>query len=258
MIIWTRSSDDWCLDAPLLSDCDDEIIRLPCIKICSLPESDVNRQIGPDPSDKEPYISVFTSSHAAAFCHHLKKVRQIVEHSEAVWAVGQATLFQLKTWGVCAQMFPEVAQARDLGDELLQKYHGRNVRFFLPGGRLRAYNLESFLRLSGFRAHSVNLYETRSGCWFPSGRELEESDRKKIQEHFDSSIVCFASPSAVRGFATCWNINRNSFRRLKVVAIGTSTEEACREYFRNVTKAPVPTLEALKNAARLQLDRNQK
>ncbi|MCB9228891.1 MAG: uroporphyrinogen-III synthase [Deltaproteobacteria bacterium] len=252
-MVWTRSADDWHQDQILLADCREHVLRLPCVKVCPLAESDVNRQIPPDYYQTDqtiPIVSVFTSSHGAGFFHSLKRVRTIVQNSAACYAVGPATSLRLGDFQVEASVPDGVQKAKDLAGWLADQYRGQDVRFFLPGGRLRAFDLGGSLRRAGFDTLVVNLYETRNGCWRESGGDLDEGERSRCPDIFRSGVICFASPSAVRGFVRYWDFVGRELRSWRVVAIGTSTGDVCQEYFSAVTRTPRPSMEDLKNTAK--------
>ena len=249
MIIWTRSADDWDVDQRLFSANPEQVLRLPCIKVSPLSESDVNKQISPRFSEGSNIVTVFTSAHGAEMFHGLKKVRSIVKRSGACYAVGPFTRNRLQSFTVDATVPAGVSKGKDLADWLINEFSGQDVQFLLPGGRLRAFNLERALRNNGFDAFNLNLYETKSGCWGADEQELSQETKLKHREIFKSGVLCFASPSAVRGFARFWDFTGAELGRWKAVAIGSSTEQACREFFRRVKKADQPSLESLKITA---------
>src|SRR5690606_31019656 len=97
-----------------------------------------------------------------------------------------------------------------------------------------AYPIAEDLRRAGFAVERLVLYQTESGVYDSEGRPLSQAARRSLGQQM-GGVICFASPSAVRGF--CQGIGDlfpDVYARLRAVAIGTTTEAEANRHFSQV------------------------
>lgn len=142
----------------------------------------------------------------------------------AVYAVGPSTRAALEREGVEAAAIPDQSSAEALADMLRSRAIG-GKRFLFPRGDLAGPEVLCGLEDSGAAVDSPVVYRTVS----PDPRDIRtllEMTRGRAY-----GVAVFASPSAVRNFATA--VSAATLRRLaprvKTVAAGQTTSGAMRQ-----------------------------
>ena len=139
-----------------------------------------------------------------------------------VAAVGKATQEALKEYGVDVAFIPSKATAETLVRELppLEAAidEGRPTTLLYPASAKAQDTLQNGLEERGFTTTRLNTYDTVTAMWTPEEESLAKS----------TTIVCFASPSAVKA----WLENTaqlNCTRRALAACIGETSANACRK-----------------------------
>ena len=232
-LVWTRSIEDWASDEALLAKIvapDIAIDHVPCIKLQPV-EPEIPQTVGFT-------HAVFTSPHAVAFAFQNKKIWNIINQVQAVYTHGAATADALTRYGITATLVPEVRTAETLG-AWLDAHLSRAACILLPGPRESAFDLAGFLGAKGFETHSLVCYETATYAHAPDGMPLAAEHITELKTR-TQQVVCFASPSAVRGF-----VRALPEAQLACVAIGPTTAEVARLFFPAVQIAEQNTLPSL-------------
>ena len=232
-LVWTRSIEDWASDQALLAKIvppDIVTKHVPCIRLQAV-ESEI-------PQTGAFTHAVFTSPHAVAFAFQNKKIWSIILKAQAVYTHGAATADALTRYGIKPTLVPEIRTAETLG-VWLDAHLSRQAHILLPGPRESAFDLGAYLGAQGLETHSIVCYETAAYAHAPDGMPLAAEQITKLKSR-TQQVVCFASPSAVRGF-----VKALPDARVACVAIGPTTGEMARLYFPDVQIAEQNTLPSL-------------
>jgi uroporphyrinogen-III synthase len=224
-LIWTRSIDDWAQDEPLLKTrlpADISLIHIPCIQLEGASIS--------LPAEESPTHFVFTSANAVDFSLRDEALKRAVQTSQGVYTHGESTYKALISQGIKATLVPGIRTAEALGG-WLAAHAPKHGSFLLPGAEEPAFDLAAFLRTKGFKASALMCYRTRAMAHSPDGGPVTSSLREAVLNHH-RKIVCFFSPSAVRGFIKVFARDVST-----AVAIGPTTAESARPFFERVEVA---------------------
>lgn len=139
------------------------------------------------------------------------------QHVHKVAAVGKATEQSLKENGIPVAFCPSKATAETLVQELPtpESSSSSNGRVLYPASQRARKTLEQGLQARGFHVTRLNTYDTVTAEWNDEQRKVSETCR----------IVCFASPSAIKG----WLHNTQQRTNLVAACIGETSAQACRE-----------------------------
>lgn len=231
-LIWTRSQDDAPQDRALLQAAPLPVIHLPCLKsewleVATLPE-------------KPCTALAVTSPRAVDGLARDTRLRALATQLP-VHTFGSETAQRLTKLGARVQRH-DLKNGREFGG-LLAHLLPPKACLWVPGAREPAFDLVGHLRGTGIEAHAIPLYATTPTT--PEPRSTAEQLRR-----FDELVVCFASPSAMIGFAPLLTqLPAGILERLKACAIGETTAKQARAHFPMVVEAPKPELAALIAAA---------
>lgn len=193
-IIWTRGTDDWQSDADLLARLVPQEIRvehIPCIKLAAL-------ETPPALTQETWDHVVFTSAHGVSFALANPDLKEAIKKSKHVYTFGGATAQALAKHGISTIRPEGLRTGEDLG-AWLSVHLPKDARVLVPGPKRPAFDLAQFLNLHDFQAQAAICYETEEKAHLPSGADLSS---RKLDELgcLAQAVICFASPSAVRGF----------------------------------------------------------
>lgn len=242
-IIWTRAADEWEHDRDIFGPDLDRVIRVPCLRLKML--SAPWPSLVSDQADPLDYVVCFTS----------QKAVEAVPHNVAAW-------------------MSQVKQVLTFGEQTQQAIlsHGWNgLRLPAPGGlefsRLLlvhldprdkvlicsaqdpAYPIADDVKRAGFAVEQLALYATETGVFTERGADLGKKGIDGLASRLHG-VVCFASPSAVRGFAEGFADHPDLFQGLRAVAIGETTASEVTKYFAQVKTVARPQRSLLYQAAR--------
>ena len=145
-----------------------------------------------------------------------------------------------------------VKKGEDLATYLCGAHSGEALTFFLPGAKKRAYALDEHLQSCGFKTLSCDTYEVQSGIFNTSGEPIDKKGLEGSLASLNKPVVCFASPSAVLGFAkglsSCGLAS--IIQSCVAVAIGPTTFRACQSYFSEVHESSEASLASLADLAK--------
>ena len=130
-----------------------------------------------------------------------------------VTAVGKATEAALTKFGIQVEFCPSKATAKTLVAELPAK--GETTTLLYPASAKAATTLQDGLSERGFQVTRLNTYDTVTADW-----TRDEQDTSSRVE-----IVCFGSPSAVKG----WLKNTGNNKNVIAACIGETSATECRK-----------------------------
>ena len=138
----------------------------------------------------------------------------------AVVAVGKATEKALEEAQIAVRFCPSKATAQVLVQELpaIQDNGGCSTtpqKILYPASAQAKSTLQTGLEERGFCVTRLDTYDTVTAVW----GELDQ------QMAADTSVACFASPSAVKG----WLSNTNNNTSVRAACIGETSAKECRE-----------------------------
>lgn len=232
LIIWTRSLEDWEQDQVILSGLEDRVIRLPCLSVKKLIPSSYD-------FERLAFVKkkavVFTSKRCVDFALEYEQLRLFLEGAR-IFCLGRKTAECIRSYGFECEFFPEARTVEDL-HAILQVRLNRDCLVLLPGPKKRAFDLHSSLQKQGYISCPLDIYETVVQLTWSDGRIPNSYEQAALISSLNG-IVCFASPSACDGFANFLHPERNRLKEmLTVMALGPTTANKCKNYFRNVKTA---------------------
>ena len=199
---------------PSLSD-QLELLELPCIAHADGPDLD---KLGEVLSSQEWDYVAITSPEAAKV---LSSAWDVVdkENPIPVAAVGKATEQTLESFGIPVAFTPSKATAKTLAAELELKENGNGqpTKLLYPASARAQQTLQNGLSSRGFDVTRLNTYDTVTATWTDEQKQLGQ---ESVQ------VVCFASPSSIKG----WLQNTNGRTDVIAACIGETSAEACRNH----------------------------
>lgn len=184
-----------------------EILELPCIEHASGPDYDsLEETLASGPWD---YVAVTSPEAAKVVASAWDVVR---DNPIPVAAVGKATEKALEKYGIPVTFVPSKATAETLAKELELKGEGTTLLY--PASARAKETLQNGLKARGFAVTRLNTYDTVTATWTEEQRE----QAKRV------NIVCFASPSSIKG----WLLNTNNNKDVVAACIGETSATACR------------------------------
>jgi uroporphyrinogen-III synthase len=241
-LVWTRAAEDWERDAPVLAAAlprEVEIVRVPCIavqaKAATLPAG--------GPWD---FVAV-TSRNAVRFAAVVPGFLEAARAARRIYTHGTETAKDLAALGLVPSVAP-VRTAAGLCAWLLAEVPPP-ATFLIPAAEEPAFDLAQGLAALGHRAEALICYGTTATPRNVDGAPLTARECQALAARL-AGVVCFASPSAVRGFAPLVAANgRRLASTLVVAAIGPATAKAASGGFRRVESAAKSTVAALAELA---------
>ena len=239
LLIWTRSSDDWERDKPILDVHDVDVLHLPCIAMTGLAVKFPKRK---------PQVFILTSGNAVRYAARHPALFNLMRSSEAVFAIGPGTKEALKEFKISAEIPPGVGNAEQLTDWLAHNIRpGTDVAW--PCSREPSYDIAGQLSRYDIHVDQLSVYATDKSLHLPHGKAPDAEDIERYVQSLEG-VVCFASPSAIDGFARSLNPSDNRLRQeLTACCIGTTTAAFCEGHFDNIVISPTPSVESLVETA---------
>lgn len=231
-LIWTRAAEDGEADKTLLENAPCPWVHIPCLATRAQPWS------WPEGGSDITLIASRTTADTALGDLAL---RQQLAKQKKIYTFGEKTANALR------QLLRLPVEHVDVKDGLglaqwVENHIPKSDRVVFCGAQEPAYDIAGHLTEKGFNAVHVPVYCTT----VPSAWPEAQADRTLRGHH---NYVCFASPSAVRGFATLFVSVGEMLPAIQAVAIGDTTARACAKYFRKVAVADKPSLENLVHKA---------
>ena len=225
-IIWTRPSEDWGLDQKIIKS-ESGLLRFPVTQ---------QIQIVPKVPVKICDFIVLTSRKAAeAFLQHNLLPREQLGRKDFL-TFGIETYKYLVSQNLKVRLIP-VHNGKDFAEILVMEIKKGSV-IWIPRPAEPAFAIGDLLRNYSFETYDIEMYRTESV------RNFEVQLLKQLVA--EPSIVCFASPSAVKAFVDVVQTSDAArFYRYTAVAIGTTTLASGQSYFSQSFQALHPTLQSL-------------
>ncbi|MEN9834130.1 MAG: hypothetical protein RL011_323 [Pseudomonadota bacterium] len=240
VLIWTRSIEDWTSDRtlPPFMNPAYNAVHVPCIAVQGL-----NFTASVEPAD---YV-VFTSANAVSFSMRVPELALVTKSAASVYTHGEATAAALESFGIKATKI-EVRTAEELSNWLVQHLPA-NAHISIPGADEPAWPMAPSLAKHGFNAKSYSVYQTSAVARDHTGRLWTSADIKSLTDYW-CGVIAFASPSAVRGFASVFKPGDNRLgKKLVAVAIGPTTRDTAAVHFQRVETAAVNSVASLAEKA---------
>ena len=233
-IIWTRSREDWPKDAPVLAKGGLPLLHLPCI--CTRPL--------PFEAPCASFVALlFTSIRAIQMSLDDPALSALVRAIPLVMTFGARCTAELRKRGLTPHRAKQAKSSLELTRYFVDKIAptlAARAQVLAMGPARPAFDAGREISSLGLGYTYLPLYETLPRL------ELSGKDREHYRRSLEG-IVCFASPSAVEGFAQSLMAGGEDQlgTRLVAVAIGETTARKCRAYFREVHLAATQDVAAL-------------
>lgn len=227
-LIWTRAAEDAEADKALFANAPCPWVHIPCLA--------TRAQEWHWPEGGSDVVVIASRTTVDTALGDLA-LRQTLAQQKKIYTFGEKTADALQ------QLLRLPVERVDVKDgfglaEWLEKHLDKKTRVVFCGAAEPAYNIAAHLAEKGFNATHVPVYSTTIPTAWPEA----QATRTLTGHH---NYVCFASPSAVRGFMTLFASVGEMLPTIQAVAIGETTARACAKYFRNVTVAETASLETL-------------
>lgn len=243
-IIWTRGLDDWDYDKGVLASLDLDVLHFPCIELTPVPVK--------FPKQK-PQIFVFTSANAVRYAGHHPALMNLVKSSEGVYAIGLSTQAALTAAKIHSEIPAEVQSAEHIAVWLSRNLSPHTI-VAIPSAKEPSFDFKDFLERYAIHVDILPVYQTHRMLRLPNGKSPDAATVERYIQTLDG-VVCFASPSAVEGFANTLMAHKNRlYDALTAVAIGGTTEKAAVRYFSHVVVSPEQSILGLAEKARSIVD----
>ena len=253
MVVWTRSSANWDTDWVFLQEIGD-FYHIPCIKRVATPLNLNEKSIAFISQHQTIDIVIFTSSFAVSTTLQNEVLHQSVKRCHQIYAVGPATRKKVMQ-SLCLPCYLPKAcrKSSDIFKTILKNCPPpKNI--LIPGAQTRADNLESNLIANGYKVDSPVVYRTLSIAQETNGKVLSKIQCDDLNAKLCPSVICFASPSAVKGFTTSFSKIPSYPAIQKPIAycIGETTARECQKntsFFSKVFTATKPSIKTLASEA---------
>ena len=230
-IIWTRALDDWASDRQLFAD--HGVQHVPCLSFARLPFT--------FPDNWREFTKVVTSPRMVRMLS--EDERDKLRGGPAVLTFGEKTAVSLRAAGIACEVIP-AGGGEAFTQSLLARDEG-NVAVLTNDDP--AFAIAKTLVAAGRRAETWTIYKTMSAIYEQTGEEMDAQNQKEMATTL-TGVVCFASPSAVRGFARLREFDSMLATRVSAIVIGGTTAAACEGVF-EYERCGSSTLESLWQAA---------
>jgi uroporphyrinogen-III synthase len=237
-IIWTRSTLDAGDDAELLKQYP-RVIRLPLLQFQSL-----EVQL---PEENPQYLLV-TSQKALARALQLPRIQQLRDRRLPVVTFGAQTAAAASEAGFRVLRL-HAATGNAMAEQIYRHYPPARAWYLTSSEP--ATRLDEILNRHGWNVRALALYKTVA---VPPADLLAKAQPLQAE----AGVVCFASPSAARGF--CQQVLPQldqGGQNLVAVVIGSTTQAACKGAFADCVVAPEASLRVLFETAIEQARRMQ-
>lgn len=243
-LVWTRSLEDWATDQALLVGLKNvDVVHLPCIETTALPAS-----LPTGVWD----CAVFTSAHAVDFALANPSLNAGIARVASLYTHGASTAERLAAAGLAPTLVKGIRTAEELAAWLKQTLKP-GTRVLVPTAAEPAFDLAGTLTAAGLPAAALACYQTSMEARSAEGSPLSRAMIEDLNARL-SGVICFASPSAVKGFVKVFAPQRGRLATaLKVAAIGPTTAAAARGEFKNCQTAFVNELASLVTLAQTML-----
>lgn len=238
VLIWTKARKDWVEEERLLAPQLQpgwQLMHIPCIEIEPVP------LIVPP---QTPDYVVVTSANAARRAAADQSMKQAMRAAKQVYTHGAKTAQVLRALGIDTTLVSSAQTAEDLCAWIGQNLQ-RPAQIWLPTAAQPAFDMAAGLAARGFSTTVLPCYKTVSAAKQANGDRFTEALVAQLCQSL-SGVVCFASPSAVAGFAAVFAPTKDTLgASLHACVIGPTTAAAAAPYFTHVTAAAAARIDAL-------------
>lgn len=154
-----------------------------------------------------------------------------------VAAIGSATGKELKKYGLCADVIPDVFNAKQLG-EAIAKEAKRDSEIVIVRAKEGSKELVPPLKAAGLKVLDIATYET---VYEVNEILCEKVKEAILQQEIDA--VTFTSASTVRGFVN--GLKDIDHTAVKAVCIGEQTAEEARKYGMQILVAKEASIDSM-------------
>ncbi len=223
-LVWTRSQDAWLSDYQLFISPNTNLMHLPCITITPLKV---------DWQDQSTDIVIFTSTTAVRLAQKSLSLWSTIKDCQHIYTVGTKTKKICHEHGLIQASHPkDVNNGCELHKWIERKFSS-NAKIIHPAAQDLATENPSELRQKGYEINHIPIYKTTSKLSVPS------NVIPILNEHLHG-VVCFASPSAVKGFFE----KLKPQKKIEYVVIGETTANALQRYAEeSVTMVDQPSVD---------------
>lgn len=207
-LIWTRAVSDWSDDRIHLPA---GTVHIPCLRRVPLVPLVTE-------SYSFPYVIVSSVAAVQALAG-LAKLRERLDGS-TFFCFGRRTASELVVNGYRQSLCP-VSSSTELVNYLADQLPVTSKIAVLTA-KQPAFPVAEGLRTRGFKVSEFVVYQTVAGAHLPDGSVIGAKQRATIVNN--QSVICFASPSAVRGFNKVFHNEIDILKKnFRAVAIGKTT-----------------------------------
>ena len=241
-LIWTRAAAEWDDDEPLLASLDPAswtLWRLPC-----LATQPCTADLSPSSSMGSSYTGlILTSATAVRVFAATAAGATLLRSGCPAYTHGPKTAALLTRLGAMPRHV-DVATAQELMGWLSKNLRPTD-RLLWPRAKEAAFDLKAALAPFGIRVDDPVVYQTEPRLTDASGQPPTAAALADWVARW-SGVACFASPSAVTGFASALRPATNRLgEALTAVCTGPTTAAAAAQHFAKVITAPRPGVAAL-------------
>ncbi len=225
-VVWTRPAEDWLYDQRFVKS-DLPVLHLPLTQQVSC-----TPMIPQKPCD---FILVTSRKAAEAFLKEAAGHRDLWQKAE-ILTFGMETYKYLLGQNQRTRLI-QAPSAKEFAEILLSEIK-KGACLWFPRPLETAFPLSEHLRAHGLEVLDLEVYKTEP---------LQSFDPTLVQKlRAEPSVVCFASPSAVKSFIDLIRTHDEArFYKYIPVAIGNTTMNSAQSYFNDIFIASQATLQSL-------------
>ncbi|MEW6702295.1 MAG: uroporphyrinogen-III synthase [Bacteroidota bacterium] len=220
-ILVTKSKADAEKSVRVLYDEEAQIIYFPTIKVVPVVDSPelINALRVFDEFD---YL-IFTSSNAVVVFTKIAEQNELDLSNIKIAAVGKSTAEKCESFGIRINIIPDEFSARGLINKFSELDLG-GKKIFVPCSKLSRDELCYRLTELGAEVLSVPVYD------------LLQNDLNELRSEYEQihrtppDVLVFTSPSSFDNFRKLAGVDDKYFERSLICAIGSTTEQAIRQY----------------------------
>ena len=245
-IFWTRAVDDGKDDWTIFESSQEFMVNVPCIRTEPL-----EQVFWPD---HHIDILVMTSKTCLRIAMASEFGRQTISQSNTIVSFGKKTSMAIEASGYQVLIPENVHSAEELSTWLTGWAKPDSVIRVL-GPEHPAYPMAESLQAKGLDARNIPIYRTinvmpKSVVFSKQFKErLTVCDPTDSQAKSLQSVVCFASPSAVKGFLAWLHREQVAVDHFIALTFSKSTLELVKKHFVGFLYAPENSIESLAKAA---------
>ena len=197
---------------------------------------------------KKDAIFVVTSKTTIEVSEQNHTLNNLLRSAKKIYCFGKKTADLLAKANKNTIYFRECNSSEDLAQKI-RKIDSKEIHWI--GSKQKTFNIKDFIATHNLKWNIIDIYQTLP-CFINSkGSPIKTEELSVVFNKENINIICFSSPSAVRGFFSVAGLQEtiNSSPQNLIVTIGKTTAKEAYNFSKKVTVCSSQTIESLIDCA---------